>query len=320
MNAIKEDNKNSNQISTSINILNENDDEIHNDIILNLKSTNIIKEKDKIIKDEKQKDDKDDKITLEDLKNIIREPNEKENNHEEKQEENKAKKEVEHTSNDEMLENELSSIKKQNLSKYLMENNQFKSTNIESEEETHTNIHPIKPMGRRLYKFVGRTLFLFLDKYENPLIIIGPHWPLYACFCGIISLIMLAIYLTLWKYIGSILRILGYICFWTYFISYTHCSLINPGYPKNNIGRNFGYPRDEYCFCSKCKFYLKKSNYAHHCLDCDICIERQDHHCPWTGHCIGKNNIYSFYIFVGASFSIIIYLAFAICVGASSYE
>ena len=135
MNAIIEDKKASNQISTSINILNENDDEINNDIILNLKSTNKIKEKGIITKDEKQKNDKDDKITLEDLKNIITEPENKENNHEEKQEENKEIKKVEHKSNDEMLENELSSIKKQNLSKYLMENNQFKSTNIESEEE-----------------------------------------------------------------------------------------------------------------------------------------------------------------------------------------
>ena len=36
----------------------------------------------------------------------------------------------------------------------------------------------------RCYKFVGNTIFLFMDKYDNPLLIIGPHWPLFACFFG----------------------------------------------------------------------------------------------------------------------------------------
>ena len=78
-----------------------------------------------------------------------------------------------------------------------------------------------------------------------------------------------------------------------------------------------GQPRDEYYLCNLCHFYIKKSRYAHHCFDCDICIENHDHHCPWTGHCIGRNNYYSFFVFVGSSFLIIIYLAGAICVGAS---
>ena len=322
MNTIEDDKKISNDISTSINILNEKDEEFHNDITSNLNSTNLTNEKDEVKNNVKQRDDKDDKITLEDLTKIIDEPDEKEkeSENEQKKDDNTIKKEGGHLSQDEMLENEFSIIKKQNLSKYLRENNQFKSSNIESEEESHNNIHPIEPIGRKLYKFVGRTLFLFLDKFENPLIIIGPHWPLYVCFCGIISLIMLIIYLTLWKYIGFVMRIIGYICYWTYFLSYTYCSLINPGYPKNNIGRNFGYPRDEYYFCSQCQFFIKKSNYAHHCLDCDICIENHDHHCPWTGHCIGKNNYYSFYIFIGSSLSIIIYLASAFCIGASAYN
>ena len=289
---------------------------LYNNEISTSTSTNIINERDEEISYEKK--EKDDKITLEDLTNIISMPNEidvEANNKEEKNGESTNKKD---NSKDEMIENELARIRKQNLSKYLMENNQFKSTSSESEEDFQNNIRPIKPSKRKLYKFVGRTLFVFLDKYENPLLIIGPHIYMYICFCGIISLIMLILYLTLWKQIGLALRIIGHICYWTYFISYTHCSLINPGYPKNNIGRNFGYPRGEYYYCNKCKFYVKNRKYVHHCFDCDICIENQDHHCPWTGHCIGKNNYISFYIFIGSSFCIICYLAIAISVGASS--
>ena len=313
---------NQNVISTSINILNEKEEEIHNEISTST-SANIINEKDEEIPNENNEKEGDDRITLDDLRNIISQPDEVETNNDEQNNEeviNKKDNNTSHLSQDEMLESELSRIKKKNLSKYLMENNQFKTTSSESEEDSQQNIHPIKPSKCKLYKFVGRTLFIFLDRYENPILIIGPHWPIYVCFCGIISLIMLVVYLTLWKQLGIILRILGHICYWTYFISYTHCSLYNPGYPKNDIGRNFGYPREEYYFCSICQFYVKNTRYVHHCIDCDICIENQDHHCPWTGHCIGKNNYISFFIFIGASFCIIVYLAIAICVGASAYN
>lgn len=310
MTLIEDDQKISNEISTSSNIINEKIDDIYNEAIST--SINILNEKDEEIHNGKEKDDK---ITIEDLKDIINKPDEQEKENEEKKEDYTDKKD----SQDELIENELAIIKKKNLSKYLMVNNQFTSSNSQSEEESNHNTNIIKPKKCKLYKFVGRTLFLFLDKYENPLIIIGPHWPMYVCFCGIISLIMLVIYLTLWNSLGIVMKVLGNICFWTYFLSYAHCSLYNPGYPKNDIGRNSGYPREDYYFCGLCRFYVRNSRYVHHCIECDICIENQDHHCPWTGHCIGRNNYYTFLIFIGSSFCIIVYMAFAVSVGVSKY-
>ena len=269
---------------------------------------------------DKEKDNqkaKNEKLTIEDLTEIISEPYQENNKHEKEEKSNKN--EIENLSRDESFENELEIIKKKNLSKYVMFDNKFISNNA-SDENITNSINIIKPTKRKLYKFVGRTLFIFLDKYENPLLIIGPHWPMYVCFCGIISILFLAIYLTLWKQIGFLMQIIGHICFWTYFISYAHCSLFNPGYPKNDIGRLNGLPRDQYYFCSMCHFYVKKDKYAHHCFQCDICIEKHDHHCPWTGHCIGKNNMISFFIFIGSSIFIIIFLGAAICIGASKYN
>ena len=313
---IEDDIKIRNEISTSPNYINEKENNNQNEIITT--STNILNEKEDVeVHNEKEKDDK---ITLEDLTNIINEPEEQEKENEDKKGNSTEKKDNDHLSQDELIENELAIIKKKNLSKYLMVNNKFKSSNEESEEDSSQNIQAIKPKKCKLYKFVGRTLFLFLDKYENPLIIIGPHWPMYACFCGIISLIMLVIYLTLWNRIGKIMQILGHICYWTYFISYSHCSLCNPGYPKNDMGRNNGYPREDFYFCGLCRFYVRNNRYVQHCIDCDICIENQDHHCPWTGHCIGRKNYYSFIIFIVSSFFIIVYIATALCVAASTYH
>ena len=44
---------------------------------------------------------------------------------------------------------------------------------------------------------------------------------------------------------------------------------------------------------------------SHHCTDCDNCTLNFDHHCPWLGNCIGKNNYMYFMIFL-VCFNIII--------------
>lgn len=35
-----------------------------------------------------------------------------------------------------------------------------------------------------------------------------------------------------------------------------------------------------------------------HCDFCGVCVEGFDHHCPWMGKCIGKDNICEFYTFI----------------------
>ena len=206
----------------------------------------------------------------------------------------------------------------------------FKQTPIQNSDLIKNELHPDdniiedisndqpkieQPKKCRLYIYVGRSLFIFLDKYNNPLFIIGPQWPMIIFVDSIIISLMLFLYIKFWKYLCFATRLFGSINFWTAFLSYTYTSIINPGYPKNTIGRNFGIPKNDYYFCDYCRFYLRKTSYGSHCNLCDICIEKYDHHCIWTGHCIGKNNKITFYIFVPSIFILLFYFGFAFVEG-----
>ena len=206
----------------------------------------------------------------------------------------------------------------------------FKQTPIQNSDLIKNELHPDdniiedisndqpkieQPKKCRLYIYVGRSLFIFLDKYNNPLFIIGPQWPMIIFVDSIIISLMLFLYIKFWKYLCFATRLFGSINFWTAFLSYTYTSIINPGYPKNTIGRNFGIPKNDYYFCDYCRFYLRKTSYGSHCDLCDICIEKYDHHCIWTGHCIGKNNKITFYIFVPSIFILLFYFGFAFVEG-----
>ena len=51
-----------------------------------------------------------------------------------------------------------------------------------------------------------------------------------------------------------------------------------------------------YKYCKKCGAETSRKTYP--CRDCDVCIQEYDHHCPWVSKCIGKGNLYFFYVFV----------------------
>ena len=48
--------------------------------------------------------------------------------------------------------------------------------------------------------------------------------------------------------------------------------------------------------CTWC--HIERPARAQHCYACNVCVLELDHHCPWTGKCIGKGNMFVFNLFL----------------------
>ena len=111
---------------------------------------------------------------------------------------------------------------------------------------------------------------------------------------------------------------IGFILIYLIFISsYIYTVLINPGIPSKQYyipyfkNKNIGDIKN-WKKCSKCQILIPKTFKAIHCDICQVCVREHDHHCPWTGKCIGKYNLMSFYIFVNSLMTYIIMIFVAI--------
>ena len=95
-------------------------------------------------------------------------------------------------------------------------------------------------------------------------------------------------------------------------------SLINPGLPpKKYFLENFKMDQSDmqnYIICKQCKLVMDLNKGTEHCIDCNICVMGNDHHCQWTSKCVGKNNLMFFNIFLILLKTHFIYLFFSFLV------
>ena len=152
------------------------------------------------------------------------------------------------------------------------------------------------------YKRIGNTFAFFGNIYGDPLLMIGPHWPLYAIVITVFSFSTFIFLKFFWKGLPALNKITTILTYLIFSLSYTYTALINPGFPKHDIDSITGEPRNKFYYCNRCKLWANRDKKTEHCADCDICVEGNDHHCIWTGKCIGAKNLYSFYVFVGSVF------------------
>ena len=187
-----------------------------------------------------------------------------------------------------------------------------KAETISSSLDLDFNINPINIEKSQsfYYKKIGKTFTFFGDKDGNPLLIIGPHYPLFLLFMLLLTFFYFGVLSFFWLNISTKVKIIIIIFYIIYFISYVYTAIINPGYPKHNLESRTGEPKNKFRFCNICKMYVNKEKLTFHCEECHICIEGRDHHCAWCGKCIGKRNLISFYIWLFSLMGLIFAMTF----------
>ena len=94
-----------------------------------------------------------------------------------------------------------------------------------------------------------------------------------------------------------------------FFLLYIILLIIDPGMiekkgedeVQNLLKKNIDLTK----YCYKC--FIKKTIYSKHCIICDRCYDRFDHHCYWINKCVAKKNYIYFLMFL---FEVFLYLSF----------
>mmetsp|Transcript_29318 Transcript_29318/g.34387 ORF Transcript_29318/g.34387 Transcript_29318/m.34387 type:complete len:225 (+) Transcript_29318:27-701(+) len=81
----------------------------------------------------------------------------------------------------------------------------------------------------------------------------------------------------------------------------------DPGYLEKDPQMDFKTLLATFCprgLCPTCK--LINTPRSFHCMVCNKCVERFDHHCPWIDNCVGHNNFVRFYIYLLVQFAYLV--------------
>jgi palmitoyltransferase ZDHHC13/17 len=100
-------------------------------------------------------------------------------------------------------------------------------------------------------------------------------------------------------------------------LSIALCLLVyvtNPGYLKPSANFDWVKMLDEFetgSLCPECA--VLRTPRSRHCVLCQRCVDRFDHHCPWVNNCIGRRNYKQFYLFLVSQVLFLIFTLVASC-------
>jgi palmitoyltransferase ZDHHC9/14/18 len=133
--------------------------------------------------------------------------------------------------------------------------------------------------------------------------LVGPDWVCMIFTYGLISILSLLIIVRVAYPMHIVVAILPSLSYASTICCYSMCACSDPGYVFREMGYNDiesapEAPNGTSQQCSQCKVWRPQR--ASHCYECANCVEELDHHCPWTGKCIGKRTLWWFYAFLAS--------------------
>ena len=180
-----------------------------------------------------------------------------------------------------------------NLDKdYLQDDEDYRETIIIPEDERLTLNSSLEIMNDYMRSTdVGNHIPL-LTINNKVILTLGPHW--YCFIFGYLAVCFVAYYtiVNFWQFSSYPTKVSVCIVVPTELILYLVTALLNPGIVKRKVPP-FGKGK---ITCMEC--LTTEEDNCYHCPACGACIEGHDHHCVWTGKCIGKGNYKVFICFV----------------------
>lgn len=151
--------------------------------------------------------------------------------------------------------------------------------------------------------------------FFNGRVCIGPDWRLFVTsFCLIlVGVVVFTAYTNTLDGARAVVAVSGVLSLFLLLL----CGLSNPGIsakapppppdapPHESRWREVLYTKAdgtigqvklEQKWCYSCHIYRPFRGI--HCRFCDVCIARRDHHCPWTGICVGAGNYAAYVAFI----------------------
>ena len=201
-------------------------------------------------------------------------------------------------------------------------NKQIEITSLKSDNEYYNNTKSYEELSfERNNMLFGNDIkikhpkkignFLAFFYWDNdPLICIGVHkLSLVITYEIILNFACVIISYTVLDKVFPYMKVLYYIFYLITLYSHLYLFLLNPGVPshshfspvfsKSSFFRNLplAQKKRDFLHCDICNITVSKEESVEHCDLCQICVKNYDHHCYWTGKCIGGKNIKIFYFF-----------------------
>ena len=150
---------------------------------------------------------------------------------------------------------------------------------------------------------VGKHTLLFGRKRSRfpAQLMVGPDWQCMLCTYALIITPTVFFLLGVASNMPLPVLVVGVATFAGALIAFSAAACSDPGIVFREPGlegRDEEGPPPGMRYCALCDLHRPKE--AYHCYDCEVCVLELDHHCPWTGKCIGNRNLRAFYAFLTA--------------------